>query len=64
MNAAVFACAPSGTSWDSIDWIAVQRRVRGLQARIVKAVQDGRHNKAKAADSTLTRTPIPRASGQ
>ncbi|WP_256590258.1 reverse transcriptase N-terminal domain-containing protein [Pseudomonas sp. DP16D-R1] len=38
----------SGTSWDSIDWIAVQRRVRGLQARIVKGVQDGRHNKAKA----------------
>ncbi len=35
MNAAALACAPSGTSWDGIDWIAVQRRVKGLQARIV-----------------------------
>lgn len=31
MNAAALACAPSGTSWDGIDWIAVQRRVKGLQ---------------------------------
>ncbi|WP_248283530.1 reverse transcriptase N-terminal domain-containing protein [Acinetobacter haemolyticus] len=54
MNAAVSACAPSSTSWDSIDWIAVQRHVRGLQARIVKAVQDGRHNKAKALQWLLT----------
>lgn len=54
MNAAALACAPSGTSWDSIDWIAVQRRVRGLQARIVKAVQDGRHNKVKALQWLLT----------
>ena len=48
MNAAALACAPSGRSWDGIDWIAVQRRVRGLQARIVKAVQDGRHNRVAA----------------
>ncbi|WP_347882146.1 reverse transcriptase N-terminal domain-containing protein, partial [Pseudomonas sp. GD03730] len=48
MNAAALACAPSGKSWDGIDWIAVQRSVKGLQARIVKAVQDGRHNKARA----------------
>lgn len=54
MNAAALACAPSGTSWDGIDWIAVQRRVRGLQARIVKAVQDGRHNKVKALQWLLT----------
>ena len=54
MNAAALACAPSGTSWDSIDWIAVQRRVRRLQARIVKAVQDGRHNKVKALQWLLT----------
>jgi RNA-directed DNA polymerase len=45
MNAVALACTLSGTS-DSIDWIAVQRRVKGLQARIVKSVQDGRHNKA------------------
>ena len=54
MNAAALACAPSGTSWEAIDWIAVQRRVRGLQARIVKAVQDGRHNKVKALQWLLT----------
>ena len=54
MNAATLACAPSGTSWDGIDWIAVQRRVKGLQARIVKAVQDGRHNKARALQWLLT----------
>ncbi|WP_256581407.1 reverse transcriptase N-terminal domain-containing protein [Pseudomonas sp. FW305-60] len=54
MNAAASACAHSGTSWDGIDWIAVQRRVKGLQARIVKAVQDGRHNKARALQWLLT----------
>ena len=62
MNAATLACAPSGTSWDSIDWIAVQRRVRGLQARIVKAVQDGRHNKAKALQWLLTHSFSGKAS--
>jgi len=54
MNAAALACAPSGTSWDGINWADAQRRVRGLQARIVKAVQDGRHNKAKALQWLLT----------
>jgi RNA-directed DNA polymerase len=54
MSAAALVCASSGTSWDGIDWIAVQRHVRGLQACIVKAVQDGRHNKAKALRWLLT----------
>ncbi|WP_420232469.1 reverse transcriptase N-terminal domain-containing protein [Pseudomonas sp. ABY48] len=54
MNAAALACAPSGTAWDGINWADAQRRVRGLQARIVKAVQDGRHNKAKALQWLLT----------
>jgi len=54
MNAAILACAPSGTSWDGINWAGAQRRVRGLQARIVKAVQDGGHNKAKALQWLLT----------
>ncbi|VVP59787.1 hypothetical protein PS900_06111 [Pseudomonas fluorescens] len=54
MNAAALACAPSGTSWDGINWADAQRRVKGLQARIVKAVQDGRHNKAKALQWLLT----------
>ena len=48
MKAATRACAPSGATWDGINWTEVQRQVRRLQTRIVKAVQTGRHNKAKA----------------
>ena len=48
MNAASMACAPSGVAWDGINWANVQRQVRRLQARIVKATQAGKHNKAKA----------------
>jgi RNA-directed DNA polymerase len=48
------ARAPSGVTWDGINWADVQRHVRGLQTRIVKAVQAGRHNKAKALQWLLT----------
>ena len=48
MSAATRARAPSGATWNSINWSSVQCRVRGLQARIVKATQGDRHNKAKA----------------
>jgi RNA-directed DNA polymerase len=54
MKAATRACAPSGVAWDSINWADVHRQVRGLQMRIVKAVQAGRHNKAKALQWLLT----------
>ena len=54
MNAATSACAPSGVSWPGINWVEVQRQVRRLQARIVKATQEGRHNKAKALQWLLT----------
>jgi RNA-directed DNA polymerase len=54
MNAATLACAPSGVAWDGINWADVQRHVRRLQARIVKATQAGRHNKAKALQWLLT----------
>ena len=54
MSAAARARAPSGAAWDSINWSMVQRHVRGLQARIVKATQGGRHNKAKALQWLLT----------
>ena len=54
MKAATRACAPSGVAWDSINWADVHRQVRGLQTRIVKAVQAGRHNKAKALQWLLT----------
>src|SRR5579862_1711757 len=54
MSAATLARAPSGATWDGINWAGVQRHVRGLQARIVKATQGGRHNKAKALQWLLT----------
>ena len=54
MSAAPRARAPSGVTWDSINWSIVHRHARGLQARIVKATQEGRHNKAKALQWLLT----------
>ncbi len=54
MNAATLACASSGMTWDDISWIDVQRQVRRLQARIVKATQVGRYNKVKALQWMLT----------
>ena len=40
--------------WHSINWKAVYRNVRRLQARIVKAVREGRWNKVKALVYLLT----------
>jgi RNA-directed DNA polymerase len=54
MSAATQARAPSGVTWDGINWAKVQRQVRGLQTRIVKAAQAGRHNKVKALQWLLT----------
>jgi RNA-directed DNA polymerase len=54
MNAAISACAPPSSTWDGINWAKVQRQVRRLQARIVKATQEGRHNKAKSLQWLLT----------
>jgi RNA-directed DNA polymerase len=54
MNAATLACASSGVTWDGISWADVQRHVRRLQARIVKATQAGRYNKVKALQWLLT----------
>ena len=54
MNAATRACAPSDMAWDGINWANVQRHVRRLQVRIVKSIQAGRHNKAKALQWLLT----------
>jgi RNA-directed DNA polymerase len=42
--------------WQSIDWKSIESTVRRLQARIVKAVQQGRWNKAKALQHLLTRS--------
>src|SRR5215831_2039527 len=47
--------------WHSIDWKKVWRTVRRLQARIVKAVAEGRWNKVKALVYLLTHSFSGRA---
>ena len=47
--------------WHSIDWSKVWRTVRRLQARIVKAVAEGRWNKVKALVYLLTHSFSGRA---
>ena len=56
MNVEQSACASSDSTkrWDSIDWSRCERGVRRLQARIVKAVQEGRWGKVKALQRLLT----------
>ena len=44
------------TAWQFIRWEVVERQVKALQARIVKAVQSGRWNKAKVLQGTLSRS--------
>jgi RNA-directed DNA polymerase len=55
MNAIV-ACAASGleVDWCGINWAECHRQVRRLQARIVKATQEGRWGKVKALQWLLT----------
>jgi len=50
------AGAPTGhnTHWHSIDWARCRREVRRLQARIVKATQEGKHGRVKALQWLLT----------
>ena len=49
-------CAASGLamSWHQVNWAECHRQVRRLQARIVKATQEGRWNKVKALQWLLT----------
>ena len=55
MNAATTACAPShDVDWHGIDWSQSMKQVRRLQARIVKATQEGRWGKVKALQYLLT----------
>src|SRR5436189_2257465 len=42
------------TEWQSIDWNAVRKNVRRLQARIVQATKEGRWSKVKALQHLLT----------
>jgi len=56
MNVDLSACASFGDTspWDQIDWSHCEREVRRLQARIVKATREGRHNKVKTLQWLLT----------
>lgn len=56
MNAGASACAPSDQAgkWDRIEWSDHERRIRRLQARIVKATREGRWGKVKALQRLLT----------
>ena len=49
-------CAASGMemTWHRINWVECHQQVRRLQARIVKATQEGRWNKVKALQWLLT----------
>src|SRR5262249_17462068 len=61
------AATPAGAApsrapdWNSINWKKVWHTVRRLQARIVKAVREGRWNKAKALVYLLTHSYSGRA---
>lgn len=56
MNAVDTACALSSETmtWHRIDWSRCHRNVQRLQARIVKATEQGRWNKVKALQWLLT----------
>jgi RNA-directed DNA polymerase len=54
--------APNGApDWHSINWKKVWRTVRRLQARIVKAIQEGRWNKVQSLVYLLTHSYSGRA---
>jgi len=55
---ALVAGAPSnaGFKWKLINWSAVRAHVYQLQVRIVKAIRDGKWNKAKALQHLLSRS--------
>jgi RNA-directed DNA polymerase len=48
------ASHPQGLDWHTIDWYKVHQNVRRLQARIVKATQQGKWGKVKALQRLLT----------
>src|SRR6516164_1693684 len=51
---AVGAVSSEAAEWYAIDWQAIHRNVRRLQARIVKAVKAGRWCKVRALQRLLT----------
>jgi RNA-directed DNA polymerase len=59
---AIYVCSlRPGAQWEQIDWSQCEQKVRRLQARIVKATQEGRHGKVKALQWLLTHSFYGRA---
>ena len=54
MTAQAGAILNTTSTWDAVDWRAIEVNVRRLQARIVKAVQQKKWNKVKALQHLLT----------
>src|SRR5713226_7740898 len=54
MTAQAGAILNTTSTWDAVDWRAIEDNVRRLQARIVKAVQQKKWNKVKALQHLLT----------
>jgi len=64
MSAVVLVCAPFGTSWVGIDWIAIQRRVkrRGCSPLPFRRVLIPKKNR-KTETSRNSRDEIPSHAG-
>jgi RNA-directed DNA polymerase len=56
MTAQAGAALGQNRKWETLSWATIEGEVRRLQARIVKAVQQSRWNKAKALQHLLTRS--------
>jgi RNA-directed DNA polymerase len=56
MTAQAGAVLDQPSTWEALNWRSIENEVRRLQVRIVKAVQKGRWNKAKALQRLLTRS--------
>jgi RNA-directed DNA polymerase len=58
MNPATDGCASptAWTDWNSIDWKKVERGVKSLQSRIVKAIKQKRFHRAKALMHLMSRS--------
>lgn len=54
VNKMAGAVSHNSVEWQAIDWHKAHRNVRRLQARIVKAMQEGRWGKVKALQRLLT----------
>jgi RNA-directed DNA polymerase len=53
------APSPETTEWQALDWQALTRTVRRLQARIVQAIQARRWGKVQALPHLLTHSFSP-----